>query len=96
VADVRGLGAVEQLADTGHLDVPSGLWPDRGYRLRPWRRVAVLRRREDGGWDELQRSWCVHPEELYPSGDEIVALWLALRYDEAATIATANLHREAA
>jgi hypothetical protein len=96
LVEVLGTERADQMAEHGYLDVESTLWRDAAYRIRPWRRIGVLRRGPDGEWMELNRSWCVHPDELYPMADEVVALYLALRFDEHATLRKANLHREAA
>jgi signal peptidase I len=94
--DVVGKELVEQLAREGHLDIESRIFRDRGYRIRPWKRVGALERGSDGAWRELNRSWCFHPDDLYPMADEVLTVYLSLRFDEVATLRVANLHREAA
>lgn len=94
--DVVGVERAERMSQLGYLDLESMLFRDSGYRIRPWRRVGLLRRRADGEWEELKRSWCIHPDELYPMMDEVVTLYLSLRYDEMDTLAKANMHYEAA
>lgn len=94
--DVAGTAAVEQLVQDGYVDVASPSNPQRGYRLRPWRRTGLLKRTPGGGWEERSTSLCAHPDHLYPSCDEIVGLWLRIRHDEEAFLETANLHRQGA
>jgi lactam utilization protein B len=96
LVEVLGDERVERMAQLGYLDVESTLFRDRAYRIRPWRRIGVLCRRPDGEWVELNRSWCVHPDEVHAMADEVLALYLALRFDESRTLRKANLHREAA
>jgi len=83
-------------AQHGYVDVESRLFEGRGYRIRPWRRVGVLERK-CYEWEERRLSYCIHPDELHPQADEVVALWLGLRFNELELIVhTANLHQEAA
>jgi len=94
--DVAGTELVEQLRRDGHVDIESRIFRDRGYRIRPWKRVGALERGPDGAWRELNRSWCFHPDDLYPMADEVLTIYLSLRFDEMGTLRVANLHREAA
>lgn len=93
--DVLPPAAHRSLVEHGYVDLASGLNPPCGYRIRPWRRVGLLLWRASG-WYELGASLCLHPDELYPSADEVVAMWLRLRWRERETLALANLHSEAA
>jgi hypothetical protein len=95
LAEVVGTAAMDELAEHGHLDVPSRISGRAAYRLRPWRRIGLLERAADG-WEELRRSLCVHPDELYPMSDELLTLWLTIRFDEPGLLALANVHGTAA
>lgn len=76
-----------------YIDVESKLFGGRGYRIRPWKRVGVLNKEPDGSWKELNKSYCIHPDELYPMADEMATLFLAIKFDESQTIVhAANLH----
>lgn len=87
----------EEFSVNQYVDVASTVFVGRGYRVRPWKRIGLLKRTEDGGWREMEQSYCVHPDDLYPPGDEVASLYLQLKYDEVGLIVhTANLHNEPA
>jgi hypothetical protein len=76
----------------GFIDVPSMKELGKIYRIRPERRIGIVK---DGREQHL--SLCIHPSEWgYVVGDLIATHVLLCKYDEARLEQVANLHQMAA
>lgn len=65
--------------------------PSQAYEIRPSRMIR-LHKKVNGVWLRTKGELCIHPQEHLPEGDEVAAIVLLAKYDEADLWKTANLH----